>query len=548
MKSKPIASPSTGSQNQRLMRPPNRLNFALQTCLATFLLLVASQFAFSDEFREWSDATGQFKKIAMFLRLEDGSVFIRLENGSERRIPLAKLSQADQDYVRATTDRSVASDPFESMSPEGTGAANAASSAQRIDPRLAPPGLKIVMVEGVGTDAASAKNDAYREAVRQVVGAFVDSTVIVAQDELIEDKVITLSSAFVEKSEPIKETQEGGLVRVRLRAHVRIAKLLDSLRSNKISTLQVDAESLVGQAVTKADQAEGMQQLVGKALAGLQKVSLRATAEGKPEVKAAGDAEAELTFWLRVEPQLDAYLAAAAKLDAALSASDRPSGELVSSGTSLSNGEDYRKHLKGIADTLGRYWLPEIFVSELDAKKIRSSASREEVSPLAKCSPVYVFSEATASPSNWGYGVYLLQENVWGKLAGNEGDLVVMLLVHSSKTGANTRWKWFRLTAEEADQWVGDLKATIKATAVFKDREGGEVARDTVLLRNVGVRLLKRNAIAVSPFFMLTDDLSHYVPSLGIERTVSLTKEEVAAVDRIEAFIEEGAPLKIPGR
>lgn len=530
------------------MNIQKRLMFILPTWLVVTLVLVALRMASGEELREWSDASGKFKKVAVFLRLEGDIVFIRLENGSESRVSLGKLSQADRNYVKATIDRSVAADPFESISPGAINTGTAPDSTVTRDPREASAGLKVVTVEGVGVDAASAKNDAYREAVRQVVGAFVDSTLMVAQDELIEDKVITLSSAFVEKSEPIKETQEGGLVRVRLRAHVRTAKLLDSLRSNQISTMRVDAESLIGQAVTKADQSEGMQQLVAKALTGLQKATLRATAEGEPEVKSAGDAEAELTFWLRIEPQLDAYLAIAAKLDAALSASDRPSGELISSGTSLSNGDDYRKHLKGVSDTLSGYWLPQLFVSQIDAKRIKSTASRELGSPLVKCDPVYVFSEATASPSSWGTGVYLLQENVWRKLVENEGDLIIMLLVHSSKTGASTRWKWFRLTADEADQWVADLKATIKATAVFKNKEGGEVARDSILLQNVGVRLLKRNAIAVSPFFMLTDDLGHYVPTLGVRRSVSLTKEEVASVDRIEAFIEEGVPVMIPGR
>lgn len=501
------------------------------------------------ELRTWTDVSGAFKKSASFEQLEGDVVFLRLEDGSERRIPLNKLSKSDQEYVKAAAARHDTSDPFEAVADGPTQShRDATASSSGGVPFASDSNIRVVTVEGVGVDVASAKSDAYREAVRQVVGAFVDSASLASNDQLIEDKVITLSSAFVEKSEPIKETPDGRLVRVRLRAHVRVNKLLDSLKANKISTLKVDAESLVSQAVTKADQAEGMDQLIKRLLPELQKTSLRVVAEGKPEIKSASGDDAELAFWLRIEPQREAYIALATKLDAAFSAAERPSGELVSPGTTLSDGGDFREHLRRLKTDQAEYFLPTFFAAEADGKRIKETLGRDGASSIVKYEPIYAFSEPTASPSEWGNSIYLLEDRVWAPITRSKGELIVLLLVHANETGARTRWKWFKLTAEEADLVIANLKATMRATAVLKDKDGEEIARESVVLRNVGVKQLRSNAIVISPFFMIGDHLSDYIPSIATQRSVRLLKSEVSSIQKIDAFVQEGDPLVVYGR
>jgi len=97
---------------------------------------------------------------------------------------------------------------------------------------------EVIIAEGVGADVEGARKDACRNAVRQAVGAYVDSETVVANDQLITDRIVTLSPAFVEKAEPIdgSEKKEDGLVRLRMRTHVRITKLLDELAVGKIKT------------------------------------------------------------------------------------------------------------------------------------------------------------------------------------------------------------------------------------------------------------------------------------------------------------------------
>lgn len=505
--------------------------------------------ASADESRTWTDASGTFKRQATFLFLEGDMVFLKLSDGSERRIPVAKLSKADQDYVATAQARADSLDPFEVVppSPPGGDTRSPSRPASPADTTAEAP-VRVVVVQGVGMDAASAKNDAYREAVRQVVGAFVDSSTLAANDQLLEDRIITLSSAFVEKSEPIKEASDGGLVRVRLRAHVRVNQVLESLRAENIAILRVDAESLAAQQASKADQSEGMQELVTRLLPGMHKTCLTASAEGKPEIRAATADEADVTFRLRVSPQLEAYVAFSRKLDAALSATERPSGELVSDGTKLSNGDDFREHISSFKRDQAEYFLPKLFTSAADEKIIEKSLDDAGVSEIMTYDPVFVFSEATASRREWGYGLDLLSTVSWPKLTKAKGDLIVLLMVHSNATYSRTRWKWFRLTASEADMFINSLKGTMNAVAVLKDRSGEEIARDRVGFANVGVTTLNGPAVALSPFFMLGDDLQHYLPSLSTQRSVRLTKAEVSSVHTIETFIQDGEPLMIYGR
>jgi WD40 repeat protein len=53
----------------------------------------------ADDFRKWTDSTGQFNLRAKFDSAENGKVTLVRENGSKLTIALEKLSKADQEYV-----------------------------------------------------------------------------------------------------------------------------------------------------------------------------------------------------------------------------------------------------------------------------------------------------------------------------------------------------------------------------------------------------------------------------------------------------------------
>ena len=71
---------------------------------ASFFLLVSStaglSYAQLSEPREWSDATGGHKITATFMELKDGNVFLKSPQGKTLKIPLARLSPADQELIK----------------------------------------------------------------------------------------------------------------------------------------------------------------------------------------------------------------------------------------------------------------------------------------------------------------------------------------------------------------------------------------------------------------------------------------------------------------
>ncbi len=70
---------------------------------------IESQVGIVTESRSWTDKTGRFKIEAAFVGLENGSVELRRKDGRTVKVPLAKLSQADQDFVKQTLEEN----PFE---------------------------------------------------------------------------------------------------------------------------------------------------------------------------------------------------------------------------------------------------------------------------------------------------------------------------------------------------------------------------------------------------------------------------------------------------
>ena len=238
-----------------------KLNALSQSLSLLFCIACLSINASADEIRSWTDSTGQHKREAAFEKLEGAIVYLRLKDGKELKIPLSKLSEADQSYARNA--QTSTGDPFA----ESTAAAPITEPAVEEvsagdDTESDDPNLRVVIAEGFGANVDKAKKDAYREAVRLVVGAFVDSSQLLKNDKLIEDRIITLSSAYVEKaSPPLTQVSEDGLVRVKIRAWVRMTKVLETLKKNNVELI-VDNTSFTAELQTKADQAEGADALM----------------------------------------------------------------------------------------------------------------------------------------------------------------------------------------------------------------------------------------------------------------------------------------------
>lgn len=159
---------------------------------------------------------------------------------------------------------------------------------------------QIVTVEGAGIDVESAKKDACRAAVRQVVGAVVSAKTLTVNDDLIDDKVIALSSGFVDKMEPLKEWQTDGLVRVKVLATVRKTKIQETLKANGVSVINVDGQSLGAKLLTSDDQRKGEADFVEEAFEGFPAKLFKATVKDEPRLGKWTPGEPRPRHWDKV--------------------------------------------------------------------------------------------------------------------------------------------------------------------------------------------------------------------------------------------------------
>ena len=76
-----------------------------------------------------------------------------------------------------------------------------------------------------------ALNDALRKAVEQGVGTVVTSDLTVEQKRLVEDRIYTESSGYIQQYKILSEEKSDDLYEVKISAAVRMTKLADDLRS-----------------------------------------------------------------------------------------------------------------------------------------------------------------------------------------------------------------------------------------------------------------------------------------------------------------------------
>lgn len=130
---------------------------------------------------------------------------------------------------------------------------------------------KVVIADGVGTNRDEAVRDAFRSAVRQVVGMYVDSETLVENDELVEDQVLTFSNGFVSSWSTIagSDAYQNGLYRIRIKAAVERKLLVQKLQAVNVTLKSMDGKSMYAKAMTELDAQNDAAKLVKKTLADL---------------------------------------------------------------------------------------------------------------------------------------------------------------------------------------------------------------------------------------------------------------------------------------
>lgn len=143
-------------------------------------------------------------------------------------------------------------DRFDELTGRFTAALDKAAAAAAADPQSGSE-IHTEIAEGTGITASEALREAFRTAVRQAVGVYVDSETISQKEEIVTDRLKTFSDGFVVRYEELGRETVDGLVRMKISAAIEVGKMLANLREAKIDTLDLAGQDLVASAVTRKE-------------------------------------------------------------------------------------------------------------------------------------------------------------------------------------------------------------------------------------------------------------------------------------------------------
>jgi hypothetical protein len=101
-----------------------------------------------------------------------------------------------------------------------------------------------VIAEGVGDTPDNSLKNAYRNAVRQVVGSIVDEKILLNNDKLIEEKVLQFSNDFVKSKSEIEGSKkvEMKIHKIRIKIVIDIKAISEKLKTNNITIIETSGQ------------------------------------------------------------------------------------------------------------------------------------------------------------------------------------------------------------------------------------------------------------------------------------------------------------------
>jgi hypothetical protein len=169
------------------------------------------------------------------------------------------------------------------------------------------PQTQYILAEGVGTTPDSALKDAFRNAVRQVVGAVVDSETLVKNDEIISDKVLTYSGGFIKTYDEVSKTPENGLFRITIKATVERRGVIETLQAAKVTLKHIDGKGKFAEVVTKLESEKDAKALIERTLEGFPLNVMQAEPVGEPQILTKSESGVRMSFRVRLGVNPKAY-------------------------------------------------------------------------------------------------------------------------------------------------------------------------------------------------------------------------------------------------
>jgi hypothetical protein len=402
------------------------------------------------QLRTWTDRSGTHRTEASFVEFADGKVTLKKTDGTTIKIALESLSGADRELVQQIVAGSggnsdSAEEPRSSGQPGRPGASSRhgrngdttaiTPSGGKRSARTTLPQAKEVIVTGVGTDPEKAIQNAFSQAIEQVVGLLVDAESVVKNDQLIHDEVLTYSRGYMEKYEVVRRWQEGGLHHAKIRAVVARDKLVEKLRGMKIAVQQVSGDLASRQINFDVKNEEQAAEMFKKALAGFDMATLtNVTIVGKPEIKREGSS-ASVRVKIQLSPDEARWNELAKELRQILTKTSSRRASIVIAG--------------GEARTATMFF----------GKNVRGGFGKGSVDEA---------------------GNRLKQQ------LGGEGVLVA-LFKSVSTDGGHMEWEVFRVPESLEGAIKASFPPTYRVTCALLDESGGQIARVSDHVRGVYV-------------------------------------------------------------
>ena len=167
--------------------------------------------------------------------------------------------------------------------------------------------------KGIGVTKIEALKDAYRDAVEQAVGLYVDAEQMVKNEDLVKDQILTQSNAYIENYKIAKESKsDTGLITVTILADVRkrdlTRKINDVMPSNRVN-LSDASKKLHAQIVTDFKANDDALSIIKNELTDLQplKQLMKLTlASNEPVVESVKEDPSLVRLWYPIKIEVDA--------------------------------------------------------------------------------------------------------------------------------------------------------------------------------------------------------------------------------------------------
>jgi hypothetical protein len=243
--------------------------------------------------RTWTEAESRRTIEAEFVELRNGNVCVKRTDGKIFELDPRRLIAADREYVQALTG----SHTDAAAMSLGDGGPHEATKI------TADADTQVVIAEGVGTNP----EEALREAVRQVVGTFVDAETLVKNDELVSDKILTYSNGYITAYKTLRETERNGLARVTIQAAVKCEPLAAKLSEVNVTVAPFPGSKLFAQAISQTAAEKDARALLRSALVGFPHNLIEATSEEEPRIEERSEENATISYQVKVGVNIDKY-------------------------------------------------------------------------------------------------------------------------------------------------------------------------------------------------------------------------------------------------